>query len=82
MLQMDGLSSLDALEDLWLCRNRLTEIGDGLPLGRTLREINLAHNRLGCFKELLAYHLTQVQTLGGVDTIRLSSLENVRGLGG
>lgn len=50
---MDGLSSLEALEDLWLCRNRLTEIGDGLPLGRTLREVNLAHNRLGCFKELL-----------------------------
>lgn len=52
-LKMDGLSSLEALEDLWLCRNRLTEIGDGLPLGRTLREVNLAHNRLGCFKELL-----------------------------
>ncbi|CAN0580133.1 unnamed protein product [Ectocarpus sp. 12 AP-2014] len=50
---MDGLSSLGALEDLWLCRNRLTEIGDGLPLGRTLREVNLAHNQLGCFKELL-----------------------------
>eukprot|EP00752_Nemacystus_decipiens_P007096 g6358.t1 len=50
---MNGLSSLEALEDLWLCRNRLTEIGDGLPLGRTLREVNLAHNRLGCFKELL-----------------------------
>ncbi|CAM9171285.1 unnamed protein product, partial [Hapterophycus canaliculatus] len=50
---MDGLSSLDALEDLWLCRNRLTEIGDGLPLGSTLREVHLAHNRLGCFKELL-----------------------------
>lgn len=51
--QMDGLSSLGALEDLWLCRNRLTEIGDGLPLGRTLREVNIAHNQLGCFKELL-----------------------------
>ncbi|CAM9822517.1 unnamed protein product [Scytosiphon promiscuus] len=50
---MDGLSALDALEDLWLCRNRLTNIGDGLPLGRTLREVHLAHNRLGCFKELL-----------------------------
>lgn len=52
---MDGLSALGALEDLWLCRNRLTEIGDGLPLGRTLREVNLAHNRLGCFKEILKF---------------------------
>lgn len=50
---MDGLSCLAALEELWLCRNRFTEIGDGLPLGPTLREINVSHNRLGCFKELL-----------------------------
>ena len=53
LAQMDGLSALEALEELWLCRNRLTEIGNGLPLGRTLREINLADNRLGCLKELL-----------------------------
>lgn len=51
--QMDGLSTLEALEELWLCRNRFTEIGNGLPLGPAMREINLAHNRLGCFKELL-----------------------------
>lgn len=51
--QIDGLSSLETLEELWLCRNRITEIGDGLPLGPTLRDVNLAHNRLGCFKELL-----------------------------
>lgn len=50
---MDGLSCLTALEELWLCRNRFTEIGDGLPLGPKLREINVSHNRLGCFKELL-----------------------------
>lgn len=53
VFQMDGLSCLAALEELWLCRNRFTEVGDGLPLGPTLREINVSHNRLGCFKELL-----------------------------
>lgn len=51
--QIDGLSGLQALEELWLCRNGLTEIGDNLPLGPALSEINLAHNRLGYFKELL-----------------------------
>lgn len=49
--QIDGLSNNESLEELWLSRNRIVDIGNGLPLG--LRDINLAHNRLGCFKELL-----------------------------
>lgn len=51
LTKIDGLSSLETLEELWLSRNRIADIGNGLPLG--LRDINLAHNRLGCFKELL-----------------------------
>lgn len=51
--QLEGLSGLQALEELWLCRNRLFAIGDDLPVGQTMRELNLAHNRLGCFKDLL-----------------------------
>lgn len=38
---------------MWLCRNRLFEIGNDLPVGHAMRELNVAHNRLGCFKDLL-----------------------------
>lgn len=51
LYQIDGLSNNESLEELWLSRNRIVDIGNALPLG--LRDINLAHNRLGCFKELL-----------------------------
>lgn len=62
--KMEGLSEMTNLEELWLCRNRISEVGHGLPRGTRLRELNLAHNRIGCFKELL----------------KLSSLEGLRGL--
>lgn len=63
-LEIEGLSDMRKLEELWLCRNRITGVGDGLPPGSALRDVNLAHNRVGCFKELL----------------KLSSLEGLRSL--
>ena len=49
----DGLESLTNLRVLWLCRNRVTEIGPALMHNQRLEELNLAHNRISSFRDIL-----------------------------
>ena len=50
---IDGLAALPHLKQLWLARNRIETIGAALDANAALEELNLADNKIGCFKELL-----------------------------
>jgi Leucine-rich repeat (LRR) protein len=50
---IDGVSSLTNLKVLWLARNQIEVFSTCLDLNVNLSELNLADNKVGCFKELL-----------------------------
>ena len=58
---IDSLSALPRLRQLWLARNRIEAIGAALDANTALEELNLADNKIGCFKELL--HLGRLPRL-------------------
>ena len=58
---IDGMGSLTRLKTLWLARNQIETIGSALDANSALSEINLADNKIGCFKELL--HLGRLPAL-------------------
>ena len=65
----DGLESLTNLRVLWLCRNRVTEIGPALMHNQRLEELNLAHNRISSFRDIL--NLARLGSLkGGADDVK------------
>jgi Leucine-rich repeat (LRR) protein len=58
---IDGMGSLTRLKTLWLARNQIETIGSALDTNAALSELNLADNKIGCFKELL--HLGRLPAL-------------------
>ena len=65
--EVKGLENLIQLKNLSLARNRIEEIGDSLDPNQKLQELNLSHNRIGHFKELLS-----LRRLGSLQWLALS----------
>jgi len=61
LTSLSGFGKLSCLRSLWVCRNKIERIGDQLKLNVNLEELNIADNRIGCFKEIL--HLSNAQSL-------------------
>jgi Leucine-rich repeat (LRR) protein len=51
--EVTGLATLGRLKTLWLARNLIESFGTCFDKNTALRELNLADNRIGCFREVL-----------------------------
>ncbi|RLN72722.1 hypothetical protein BBJ28_00008178 [Nothophytophthora sp. Chile5] len=61
---LDGLWKLTRLTQLWACRNKIDRLDTALNCCVNLTELNLADNRLSCFKGLLSLtNLDQLSVL-------------------
>jgi Leucine-rich repeat (LRR) protein len=49
---LEGLSTLTNLTQLWVGRNKIEHIGNALDKNLSLTELNIADNKIGCFKDL------------------------------
>lgn len=56
-----GLANLALLQELWLGRNRIAEVGDGLAALRSLKRLSLQSNRLTSMAGL--QHCTALEEL-------------------
>jgi hypothetical protein len=64
LTSLDGVECLVNLRELWACRNKIQRIGTSLNKCVSLRELNLADNAIGCFKEILNLcHLQSLESL-------------------
>ena len=61
LTSLDGIGRLINLKSLWVCRNKIERVGECLSKLNELTDLNVADNRIGCFKELLP--LANVQML-------------------
>ncbi|RLN49307.1 hypothetical protein BBJ28_00007190 [Nothophytophthora sp. Chile5] len=64
LANLDGLWKLTKLTQLWACRNKIDQLNTALNCCVNLTELNLADNRLSCFKGLLSLtNLDQLDVL-------------------
>lgn len=68
LTSLAGLESLVSLRQLWAARNQLQRVGTSLSKCTNLTDLNLADNRIGCFREVLNLRcLDRLQSLSLTD---------------